>query len=102
MSKLASYRDDFRVEIWLLIGAFLQTISFLVIGRLALLLTGALLAYQIGFFILQDQGILKSNVADNVHMGRWGTQIPLRDGTPSGGPGEEQVTVFILGARSNQ
>jgi heme-degrading monooxygenase HmoA len=99
---LAFFRDDFRMESWLLVGACLQAGSFLLLGRLALFLTGLLFAYHLGTGLLKDQGIIKTNSADNVRWGKWTARLPRADGiTREQAPEGEQITVFVLGARSN-
>ncbi|QKX61124.1 uncharacterized protein TRUGW13939_08271 [Talaromyces rugulosus] len=97
---LSFFRDDFRMETWLLAGASLQVVSVLIFGRLALMLTGILLVYQLTTGLFKDQGIITTNYARDVNWGKWSTQLPDASGQARG-PGGEQIVVFLLGARSN-
>jgi hypothetical protein len=90
------------METWLLAGAGLQAVTFLVIGRAAIAFTGFLLTFRLFLYLLKDQGIVKTNSADKVYWGKWGTRIPQTDGSPSSAAGGNQITVFLLAARSNQ
>lgn len=99
---LTFFRDDFRMGTWLLVGASLQAVSFLLLGRLAIYLTGILFAYNLGTGLLKDQGIIKTNSADNVRWGKWTARLPRADGVAKEqAPEGEQITVFVLGAGSN-
>jgi heme-degrading monooxygenase HmoA len=101
---LSNYRDDFRMSTWMLAGASLQAISFLLLGQHALMVTGILLVYQCGMGILQDKGIIKTDKSENVNWGKWTIQLPYsRSGTTAkeSNPGDEQVVVFLLGSRSS-
>ena len=70
--------------------------------RLALLLTGLLLMYQLGVGILKDPGIIKTDYTKNVNWGKWTAQLPRANINGSvRSPCDEQITVFLLAARSN-
>jgi hypothetical protein len=71
-------------------------------SRLALLLTGLLLVYQLGVDILKDQGIIKTDYTKNVNWGKWTAQLPRANINGSvRSPGDKQIAVFLLAARSN-
>lgn len=93
------------METWLLAGACLQAIGILLVGRLALVLTGLLLVYQLSIGLFKDQGIIKTNHTKNVNWGKWSTRLPRTVSDASAGgaqpPGDSQMVVFLLCARSN-
>lgn len=60
--------------------------------------------YQLGIGLLKDQRIIKTDYEKNVNWGKWTTQLPLAGSAASSqerSPGDEQIVVFVLGARSN-
>lgn len=103
-SLLSYFRDDFRMETWLLAGACLQAVGILLLGQRSLIITAVLLGYQLGAGLLKDQGLFKSNQSKNVKWGKWTMQFPRRESDAplqDRSPSDEEIVVFMLASRSN-
>lgn len=95
-------KDQIALSSWLAIGACFNSILFLAIGHVALLLPFLLVLFQIGDAILQTYGFKKNPLMDGGIMGKYSAQFPNEDGTFSLNPASEQIVVFLIGARCNQ
>lgn len=103
LPKLKHFQDDLRMSTWLLIGASLQAILVLLLPRrVALAPAPLLIIYRVILFLLTRQGLLKDDSLKGAHIGRTSTQVPGTNGSLSGKPSDQEVTVMILGAQSNQ
>ena len=96
-------RDDFTLTTWMLIGACIQSILFLVLPLyVAVLFTGIFSAARIVKFVLTSRKILVDPDLTHVRYGRYTAPIPSENGSLPLKASEAEVVVFILGARSNQ
>ena len=102
-SYLAFLRDDFRMSTWLLVGAAFQGALCLVLPTyLAYLPTFLILASRVTVYITTNYGITHNSSMDRVVIGRQTAQIPNENGSYPEKGAEKELTVLILGARSNQ
>jgi hypothetical protein len=103
LPNLAFFRDDFRMTTWLLSGAALQSLLFLLLPTyVALLPTLLLISARITTFVLISHGSMRDPSFDKVKIGRLTAQIPCEDGSAPEKPAEKEVVILVLGARSNQ
>lgn len=103
LPNLTFLRDDFRMTTWLLTGAALQCLLFLMLPKYVALLPSLLLvAARVATTGLISYGILHDPILDRVKKGRFTAQIPHEDGSAPEKAGEKEVVILVLGARSNQ
>lgn len=95
-------KDQMTLSSWLAVGACFNTLLFLAIGRLALLLPFLLLVFRICDAVLQTYGVKKNPLMDGGILTKYSAQIPNEDGTFGPKPANEQIVVFLIGARCNQ
>ena len=101
--NLAYLRDDLRMSTWLLIGAAFQCVLSLVLPpRVACVPTLLVLFWRFAAFLTTCQGITHNRNLDRVVVGRHTAQIPHEDGSSPEKAAEKELTVLVLGARSNQ
>jgi len=94
-------KDQFTVTSWLSIGACINTLLFLAIGRLALLLPFLLILFRVGDALLMTFGMKHNYLMDGGILEKYSAQIPNEDGTFGPKPANQQVVVFHIGARCN-
>jgi len=94
-------KDQFNLSSWLAIGACMNTLLFLAIGRLAILLPFLLLFFKIADRLLMTVGFKKNYLMDGAILEKYSAQIPNADGTFGPKPANQQVVVFHIGARCN-
>ena len=101
-TALAIIRDDLRITTWLLLGACLQLllIAFLP-ARIAVLPPLLLLGSRIVWTGLMLAGIVHDTTLDKTIRGRQTSQFPP-GAIPSAKANDEELVVFIIGARFNQ
>lgn len=87
---------------WLAIGACFNSLLFLAIGRIALLLPFLLVVFRVSDTLLQTYGFKKNPLMDGSIKSKYSAQFPNEDGTFGPKPASEQIVVFLIGARSNQ
>jgi hypothetical protein len=87
---------------WLAVGACVNTLLFLAIGRLAFILPFVLLAARFGDALLMVWGFKKNPYMDGVLLSKFSAQLPNEDGTFGPKPANEQVVVFLIGAKTSQ
>ncbi len=103
LPNLTFFRDDFRMTTWLLSGAALQCLLFLLLPTyVALFPTLLLISARIATFVLISHGMMRDPSFDKVKIGRLTAQIPYEDGSAPEKPAEKEVVILVLGARSNQ
>jgi hypothetical protein len=95
-------KDQLTLSSWLAIGACMNTLLCLAIGRLAILLPFLLLFFKIADCLLMTMGFKKNYLMDGGILEKYSAQIPNADGTFGPKPANQQVVVFLIGARCNQ
>ena len=98
-------RDDLRLTTWLLLGASLQSLLvYFLPTRIAFLPAVSLLSYRVITTALITGGLIHHTSQDPVLYGRFTAQIPETNSASSEkrSASDEEVVVFIVGARSNQ
>ncbi|KAF1990759.1 hypothetical protein K402DRAFT_389670 [Aulographum hederae CBS 113979] len=99
---ILALRDQLSLTTWLSLGAIIQTILYLVLGRLSFLPVFLLLLYRTGNTYLQATGRLPNPYMRDVIVSKVSAQIP----SPSTGafgsiPSNDSIVVFHLAARCN-
>ncbi|KAL1311291.1 hypothetical protein AAFC00_001475 [Neodothiora populina] len=95
-------RDSLSLTTWLCLGAVLQSAAFLSVGRLAFLPATAYLVYRAGEAYAMATGLMRNPYMDNVVMEKHSAQFPDPvTGRYGSTPGNSDVTLLIIGARSN-
>jgi hypothetical protein len=94
-------RDSFAIQTWLSIGAVLQGIAILMLGRVALV---PALVYLVGQSL--DTGAMvagwkRNKYMDGVIMKKTSAQIPNAFGNYGNKPADTDVVVFLIGTRCN-
>jgi hypothetical protein len=95
-------KDQMTLSSWLATGACFNTLLFLAIGRLALFVPFLVIVFRIGDAILQTYGFKKNPLMDCGILSKYSAQMPNEDGTFGSKPANQQVVVFLIGARCNQ
>lgn len=95
-------KDQMTLSSWLSIGACFNSLLFLAIGRIALLLPFLLVVFRVSDTLLQTYGFKKNPLMDGSIKSKYSAQFPNEDGTFGPKPASEQIVVFLIGARSNQ
>jgi len=100
--RLKYFRDDIAVSTWLLVGACLQILLVATLPTfLATTPALTLLLSRVLINISTRNGLLRDSSTKGVRLGRFSNQFPQPDGSLSPTPSDQEVVVFILGARSN-
>ncbi|KAJ9624515.1 hypothetical protein H2203_005250 [Taxawa tesnikishii (nom. ined.)] len=93
------WRDQFQLSTWLLMGAALQSVTALLVGRLAFLPAALVLLYRLADTYAMATG-LKHNVwSDSVIRGKFSAQFPDALGNYGSTPGRNEVGVLLIGAQ---
>lgn len=95
-------KDQMTLSSWLAIGACFNSLLFLAIGRLALFLPFLFVVFRIGDAVLQTYGLKKNPLMDGGIISKYSAQMPNDDGTFGPKPANQQIVVFLIGARCNQ
>lgn len=95
-------KDQMTLSSWLAIGACFNSLLFLAIGRLALVLPFLFVVFRIGDAVLQTYGLKKNPLMDGGIISKYSAQMPNDDGTFGPKPANQQIVVFLIGARCNQ
>jgi hypothetical protein len=95
-------KDQLTLTSWLALGACANSLLFLAVGRLALILPFLLVAVRFGDALLMVWGFKKNPYMEDVLMTKYSAQIPNEDGTFGPKPADSQVVVFMIGAKCNQ
>ena len=94
-------RDDLQLTTWLSLGACLQSFLILLLpAKYAMLPAAAVVGYRFTKTALMTVGLIHDTTQDKVLQGRFTAQLP-----PVGSEqkkADEEMVVFIIGARSNQ
>ncbi|KAF2670082.1 hypothetical protein BT63DRAFT_424047 [Microthyrium microscopicum] len=100
-SQTAVLKDNFTITTWLALGATLNGLLFLSIGRIALIIPVVLLLAKTTDALLMVYGLKRNSWANNVINTKFSAQIPEDDGTYGPTSASSGVTVLLIGARSN-
>ncbi|MCJ1401655.1 hypothetical protein MMC11_004872 [Xylographa trunciseda] len=96
-------RDDLRLTTWLLLGASLQSLLVLCLPTpYAVLPAVLLLSYRIIKVSCMTAGLIHDTTQDQVVKGRFTAQLCPGESFAAKQASEEEVVIFIIGARSNQ
>ena len=96
-------RDDLRLTTWLLLGACLQSLLVVLLPpTYALLPAVTLLSFRIAKVGFMTAGFIHDTTQDKVKKGRFTAQLFNGNDTEPNQATDEEVVVFIVGARSNQ
>jgi hypothetical protein len=80
----------------------MNALLYLAMGRIALMLPFLLLLFRLGDALLITYGIKSNPKMEGVIMKKFSAQLPNPDGTIGPKPANQQVVVFLIGARCNQ
>jgi hypothetical protein len=102
-NDVALLRDNFTTSTWLLIGATLQTLLFLLPLRPSYALAPAvlLLSYRFTANLLMCFGLKRNPYMDGVTVGKRAALYPPPSPDEKG-PASEEICVILLAARCNQ
>jgi heme A synthase len=99
-------RDQFPLSTWLLIGASLQALFFILLPQTAIYISACLfatLAYYFANTMLQVYGVIPNPEMERVIPGKVTAQVPDMNGNmPSSGTSKEGIVVMFLGVKSHQ
>ncbi|KAK8163189.1 hypothetical protein BC567DRAFT_232925 [Phyllosticta citribraziliensis] len=99
---VSKIRDQLTISSWLALGACLQSLLFLVAGRIALVPAFVLIFYRIVDTALMVKGIKPDPEAmDNIIRNKYTVLYPDGQGKYTGKPANKDIVVFMIGARSN-
>ena len=98
---LVTIRDCFSITTWLLLGATLQSALFLIIGRPAVFPAVAILLYKVAEAYAMKTGLIRNPHMDGVIDTKFSAQFPNSEGKFGNKPANNDVCVFILGAKTN-
>ena len=94
-------RDNFTIVTWLCFGCVIQSILFLVGGRLALTPAVAILLYKTLDAYAQSIGILPNSYMKGVIQKKFSIAFPDEEGNFGSEPSNADVVVFLIGVRIN-
>ncbi|KAK5136617.1 hypothetical protein LTR08_002631 [Meristemomyces frigidus] len=94
-------RDNFTITTWLCMGAAVQGLLFLAVGRLALLPAVSVLLYRTFIAYAMTQGWMHNTCMDGVLMKKTSAQFPDANGKYGTKPADSEIVVFLIGTRCN-
>ncbi|KAM0717477.1 hypothetical protein Q7P37_007329 [Cladosporium fusiforme] len=94
-------RDQFTVTTWLAIGAFVQSLAFLLVGRVALIPSATYLILSLANTFATAAGWKPNSLMDGVIREKFSTAFPNADGTYGEKPADSEIVVFLIGFRNN-
>ncbi|KAF2103414.1 hypothetical protein NA57DRAFT_63959 [Rhizodiscina lignyota] len=97
----AILRDQLSLSSWLALGAIVQGLLFLVLGRVALILPITLVGWRVLDAFLQAQGLKPNPHMEGVIKNKFSAQFPSEDGQYGNKPANGEVCVLLLGFKSN-
>lgn len=100
-ASFAVFRDSLPISTWLAIGASVNSVLVLVVGRIALLIPAVFLIAKLFNALLIANGIKSNPAMANVISGKFSAQLPNMDGTFGPKAASQGVTVLLIGTRTN-
>ncbi|KAF2860967.1 hypothetical protein K470DRAFT_270202 [Piedraia hortae CBS 480.64] len=94
-------RDQFSLATWLCMGAVLQGILYMTIGRLSLLPACSLLLFKTLTTAGTSLCLLRNPYMDRVILNKISTQIPDDHGQQGTKPANAELVVFLIGIQVN-
>ncbi|KAK5690725.1 hypothetical protein LTR17_025850 [Elasticomyces elasticus] len=94
-------RNQLTITTWLCLGGIAQGILFLAVGRLALAPAVLVVAYKALLTYAQVVGWVRNPLMDDVIMKKFSAQIPDASGHYGSKPADNDIVVFLIGARSH-
>lgn len=94
-------RNNFTIETWMCFGAVMQSLLFLVGGRLALIPALAFLLYRAFSTYAMSIGLIHNTYMDGIIQKKFSTAFPDETGHYGNKPANNDVVVFLIGTRFN-
>lgn len=94
-------RDSLQLSTWLCIGATLQSAAFLLFGRMALAPAACFLLFRAVETYAIATGLKHNSLMDGVLMEKFSAQFPDAQGDYGSTPSNNDVSVVLIGTRSN-
>jgi heme-degrading monooxygenase HmoA len=94
-------RDQLDLSTWICIGAVVQGLLYLAIGRLSLTPAIALMLWRIFDAWAQATGLKHNTYMDGVMLQKTSAQFPDEEGNFGNKPANQDVVVFMIGTRYN-
>lgn len=94
-------RDQFTIETWLCLGATLQSILFLVGGRITLIPALAYVLYRFSTAIAMSKGWIHNAYQDGIIVKKVSAVFPDELGNYGSKPSNSDIVVFHIGTRNN-
>lgn len=94
-------RDQLSITTWLAIGALLQSLAFLLVGRIALLPATSYIIYTLASTSAAAAGLKHNPLMDGVILNKFSSSFPDSQGTYSSKPADTDLVVFHIGFRNN-
>lgn len=94
-------RDQFTITTWLALGALIQSLLFLLLGRPALIPATTYILLSLADTALTTLGWKPNPLMSGVIMNKFSTAFPNADGTYGSQPADSEIVVFLIGFRNN-
>ena len=94
-------RDQFTITTWLALGALLQSLLFLLLGRPALIPATTYILLSLANTAATTLGWKPNPLMTGVIMNKFSTAFPNADGTYGSQPADSEIVVFLIGFRNN-
>jgi hypothetical protein len=95
------FRDQLTITTWLALGALFQSLTFVLIGRIALLPAILYIVFSVANASAQAAGWKHNPLMDGVLMEKFSTAFPDSRGKYGSTPADTSIVVFLLGFRNN-
>ena len=94
-------RDQFTITTWICLGAVIECLCVLIVGRLAAVPALTLLSYRVVDILAQTLGWKHNSYMDGVILKKFAAQVPDHDGHYGNKPADSDIVVFLIGTRYN-
>ncbi|KAI5196651.1 hypothetical protein AUEXF2481DRAFT_7329 [Aureobasidium subglaciale EXF-2481] len=95
------FRDNFTITTWLAIGALLQSIVFLAVGRTAFVPAAFVLLCRVADAYAVKTGLKHNHYLDGVIQEHYSAQLPGETDGDMETPADSDICVFIIGSKVN-
>lgn len=95
------FRDQLPLETWALLGAIVQSVLFLAVGRVAVLPIAALVVYKLTKMYAMKTGLIRNPMMENVILNKYSAQFPDESGQYGNKPARDGLCVFLIGTACN-